>query len=309
MKVLIAYDGSRSAEAALDDLPRGGLTETVEAQIVSVAEVWMPPPLNGDEPEDYLSKASPEWLKKHDEAAEKSLIEAETLARHARRMLQIKFPEWKISAKSVCGSAARQILDIADELKPDLIVVGSQGRSAISRILLGSVSSKILSEAKCSVRVARGRVEVDPVPARIVIGFDGSPGAMLAIDRIISRRWREQCEFCLVSAINSVAPANIERFVPAVSGMFEEEKRNEKIWVEKLAETALRKMRSAGLSAELRVDMGNPKEVLIIEAEQWSADAIFLGSHSFSGKIERFLIGSVSKAIAERALCTVEVAR
>lgn len=40
MKVLIAYDGSEGAEAALDDLQRVGLGNRVEAIILSVAELW-----------------------------------------------------------------------------------------------------------------------------------------------------------------------------------------------------------------------------------------------------------------------------
>ena len=44
MKLLIAYDGSECADAALDDLTHAGLPERGEALVVSVAEVWLPPP-------------------------------------------------------------------------------------------------------------------------------------------------------------------------------------------------------------------------------------------------------------------------
>src|SRR6185503_17270857 len=44
MKILIGYDGSLCADAALDDLGRAGLPQSAEAQIVSVAEIWLPPP-------------------------------------------------------------------------------------------------------------------------------------------------------------------------------------------------------------------------------------------------------------------------
>ena len=43
MRVLIAYDGSEGAKAAFDDLQRAGLGKSVEAIILSVAEVWLPP--------------------------------------------------------------------------------------------------------------------------------------------------------------------------------------------------------------------------------------------------------------------------
>ena len=44
MKVLIAYDGSECADSALDDLTHAGLPEKGEALVMSVAEVWLPPP-------------------------------------------------------------------------------------------------------------------------------------------------------------------------------------------------------------------------------------------------------------------------
>jgi hypothetical protein len=44
MKILIAYDGSIYANAALDDLPRAGLPRVAEALIMSVAYVFLPPP-------------------------------------------------------------------------------------------------------------------------------------------------------------------------------------------------------------------------------------------------------------------------
>lgn len=66
----------------------------------------------------------------------------------------------------------------ANKYEPDLIVVGSQGRNAVGRLVLGSVSLKVLSEAACSVRVARhtsAKVDDENSPQRIVIGIDGSP--------------------------------------------------------------------------------------------------------------------------------------
>jgi hypothetical protein len=44
MKLLIAYDGSRCADSALDDLTHAGLRTKGEALVMSVAEVWLPPP-------------------------------------------------------------------------------------------------------------------------------------------------------------------------------------------------------------------------------------------------------------------------
>ena len=52
-----------------------------------------------------------------------------------------------------------------------------------------------------------------------------------------------------------------------------------------------------------------PKRLLIAEAESWGADCIFVGARGGMGRIDRFLLGSVSSAVAARAHCSVEVAR
>jgi len=44
MRILIGYDGSDCAEAAVDDLRQAGLPSKAEALVFSVAEVWLPPP-------------------------------------------------------------------------------------------------------------------------------------------------------------------------------------------------------------------------------------------------------------------------
>ena len=49
MKILVGYDGSLCADAALNDLARAGLPQNVEVRVLSVAEVWLPPPSNSDE--------------------------------------------------------------------------------------------------------------------------------------------------------------------------------------------------------------------------------------------------------------------
>ena len=136
------------------------------------------------------------------------VAECETLANHAAERLQQMFPGWTVSAEATYGSPAWEILTKAGDFKPDLIVAGSQGRSALGRFFLGSISQKVLTEAHCSVRVARGRVEVDPTPVRIVIGFDGSKGAQAAVEAIAKRHWREESEFRLIAATDQVACAN-----------------------------------------------------------------------------------------------------
>jgi nucleotide-binding universal stress UspA family protein len=52
------------------------------------------------------------------------------------------------------GSAARVALEVADRVGADLVVMGKQGRAAVGELFLGSVTRRVLAEAKCDVLVA-----------------------------------------------------------------------------------------------------------------------------------------------------------
>jgi nucleotide-binding universal stress UspA family protein len=312
MKILIAYDGSGSSEAALDDLVLAGLPDSVEAVVISVAEVWLPPQNgngSGNPSGINFDLRTEQAIQKHYEKDKKILAEAGTYANHARQRLQAIFPHWKIQAEATYGSPAWEVLARADAFKPDLIVVGSHGHSAISRFFLGSISQKVLTEACCSVRIARGRIEIDPAPSRLLVGFDGSNGAQAAVEAIASRKWPENTEVRLIAATERITPSAIGRFISPVAHMVEEVNESEQMWLEKLAETSLRTLRSKSISADLEVRPGNPKKVLVEEAEAWNADCIFVGANAFGSRMERFLLGSTSAAVAARAPCSVEVVR
>ena len=312
MKILIAYDGSSCAEVAIDDLGRAGLPETGEFSVISVAEVWFAPEnlrqqWEAENPDShYLNEIN----RKHDKKSKETIAESETLANHAATRLRRMFPGWTVTAEAASGSPAWEVLNKADDFKPDLIVAGSQGRSAVGRFFLGSISQKILTEAHCSVRVARGRVEVDPFPVRVIIGFDGSQGAQAAVEAVARRHWREQSEIRLVIASEQVVPTSFDRFVPQnASKWMEDEMKSDNELIEKSAASALQILKNAGCTTTLQIVAGNPKKILVEEATHWNADAIFVGANRLGSSLERFLLGSVSAAVAARAHCSVEVVR
>lgn len=312
MKILIAYDGSDCADAALDDLQRAGLPPDVEALIITVAEVFLPPP----PPSSYeIVEAAQEeehypfnFEKVHARNA-KVLEEARSIAERAAQRLRKNFTGWQVSVEANAGSPAWGVLQKAGEWKPELIVVGSHGRSALGRLVMGSVSQKVLTEARCSVRVARGRVEVEDSPVRIIVGVDGSPGSDAAVRAVAARHWPPSCEARVIIAEDPLVPAMLGKLAPPVASLVEEGNESEETWVQNIAARALRDLESANLKVTSTVITGDPKRVLVEEAKRWSADSIFVGSAGFSNRFERFLLGSVSAAVAARAHCSVEVVR
>ena len=59
------------------------------------------------------------------------------------------------TTKAVEGSVHKEILKYADELQPDLIILPSHSHSKVENILIGSVTSKVVEKANCSVLVVR----------------------------------------------------------------------------------------------------------------------------------------------------------
>jgi nucleotide-binding universal stress UspA family protein len=287
MKILVAYDGSECADAALDDLSRAGLPADAQIKVLSVVENWLPPP-SGLEIIEHIDRDQ-EYL---------------ALARRGGIRLVSMEPGWEVKSESGVGSPATVILEKADEWGADLIVVGSHGRTALGRFFFGSVSQKALHEAHCSVRVARGRVEEPGTPVRLIIGVDGSKDSEAAVAAVAARKWPAGSEARIVNA----TWATPEPTTQPVAGPITQWIIEEKIKVQKMIDEAVNKLNAAGLKTGVVVKEEEPKRLLIAEAESWGADCIFVGAKGMD-RLERFLIGSVSSAVAARAHCSVEVAR
>lgn len=312
-KLLIGYDGSECGEAALDDLRKAGLPQTgVEAHALAVADVFMLPP---PPPSSYETTGTPEaeaheFDRRRYARNAREMEGAQELARRAGERLRANFPGWDVRAEATNGSPAWELVAAADRWRPDLVVVGSHGRTALGRLVMGSVSQRVLTEAKCSVRVARGRVEVDQVSARLLVGVDGSAGAETAVRAVAARRWPEGSEARVVVAQTLFGgSAAAGGLVPPAVEWIESENEAERKHAREIAERAAATLSAAGLKTSTGVAEGDPKRVLVDEAETWGADCIFVGSTGFSNRVERFLLGSVSAAVAARARCTVEVVR
>src|SRR6476646_373016 len=133
MKVLIAYDVSSSANAAIEDLRKAGLPQTGKALVVSVGNSG--------------AAASFGALGRFDECR--------TLAESAHQRIQSYLPGWTVWSEGLRGQASEVLLDVCSWWHPDLLVVGSHGRSRAGRFLMGSVSLDLVHQAPCSVRVVR----------------------------------------------------------------------------------------------------------------------------------------------------------
>ncbi len=293
MKILIGYDGSQCAESALADLKCAGFPRKVEAKVISVAEEWIPAPAS-------IGGALTTF--RIDEL--KEMKDAESLANSAKAVIKTIFPEWHVHAEAAIGSPANILIWKAKEWEPELIVVGSHGRTALGRFFFGSVSQKVLHAANCSVRIARGKENRPDVPVRLIVGVDGSRYAESAVKAITTRHWPKGSEALVVGAIGIFPPVATEYMALEAGKWIAAENAR----VKEAVEAAVRRLEGIGLDVSSLVKEGDPKYLLCDEAEAIDADCIFVGARGM-GRIERMLLGSVSSAVASRAHCSVEVTR
>jgi nucleotide-binding universal stress UspA family protein len=293
MKILIAYDGSECAESAIDDLKRAGLPNRAEAIVLTIAEELIPAPTSIG---GVATTFSEDLLEEGKDAL--------ALAKRARSRIQTIFPGWEILADAGIGSPSSEIIAKADEWRPDLIVVGSHGRTALGRMFFGSVSQKLVNEARCSVRVARGRIVEPDVPVRIIVGVDGSEGADAAVAEIASRNWPAGSEVRIVNSTWTIPPVGDPGMAVNLAVWIAGETDR----VAKMVEGAAEELEAAGLKVSTVVKEREPKELLCSEAEGLRADSIFVGAKGM-GRLERILLGGVSLGVAARAHCSVEVVR
>jgi nucleotide-binding universal stress UspA family protein len=307
MKLLIAYDGSEGSDIAIDELQREGLPGECEALVVSVAEVWLPPP--NEVPEDIFPPNVPPAVKLAHQRAERMIEEATALAKHGSERVQRIFPRWRVSYEAMSGSPAFELLNRAREWKPDLIVVGSKGHTAMGRFVFGSVSQKVLTEARTSVLVGRRPTGSGASAERIVVGVDGSTGSQVAVKVVAARMWSPGSEVRVVVAYDPVMNVGISDMSPGIDELLEAQRTQ----AEGFAAEAVKELRAGlaekNVTVSYLVEAGDPKRVLVRQAEVFGADCIFTGATGFSDRLERFLLGSVSAAVAARAHCSVEVSR
>ena len=307
MKVLIAYDGSGDTQGILAELRRAGLPREVEAVIISAVTVELPimPDyvISSASVNDRLStllrarvQAAHNVLIKERERALLTVDGALRLALQAAEQIKSEFPAWDVRAEACADSPASAVIKKAEDWSADLIVVGTRGRSALDRLILGSVSQKVVNEAGCSVRVSRSQPDKGVSPVRIVVGLDGSSFAKKAARAVAERAWPAGSEVLLVTATKHFG----------LYGVSPDEQRKRAAEVHQTAEVMLRE---AGLTVRSVIKEGEAKSVLVAEAESWGADSIFVGSRGLDSALKRFFLGSVSSALVANATCSVEVVR
>jgi nucleotide-binding universal stress UspA family protein len=312
MKVLIAYDGSPHADAALDDLRRAGLPREAEVLIVTVGDSLVSASSSVAEVAGtaLTSRRVSSAIAVAKEQTARLLEEARGFPSQARGRVLSYFPGWDVRTAVLEGSPSRELPRKVELWQPDLVVAGSQGRSALGRFFLGSVSKTLAARARCSVRVARRRAEKDDgAPLRIIVGVDGSPGAAAAVRAVGTRYWPDGTEVRLVVVDDGSGPTMTAAIQPRLGELVAGCNEHQPVNARLMAEGARVVLLEGGLGASVEVSEGDPRRVLMDEAREWDADSIFVGAHGLDRPNEGSGLGGVSAALVTDATCSVEVVR
>jgi universal stress protein A len=143
-KILHATDFSKASARALNEAVELAKQNRAELMIIHVMEPT--PYVAGDE----LGTA--EIYTKLEDAAKRD-AEA-SMSKLLKRLKQSKI---KVQGSLLTGSAPDQIVNAAKSKKANMIVIGTHGRTGLSKLLMGSVAGKVISLATCPVLTVRGR--------------------------------------------------------------------------------------------------------------------------------------------------------
>lgn len=280
MRILICNDGTENSNGILDDLRHAGLGKVNEVHVLTVTE-----------PFGTIVDTAP------------SVAIADAFANE----LSETFPEWSVTTITASGNPAREIMAAAEQLDADLIVIGEPiDDPDRQHIFLGETSSKVVNEASCSVRISRSQL-IEPADS-VVVAFDGSKASVAAVEQVAARSWPKGTKVKLVVVADSFLLDLVGRFAPQMNSMVVETRLVSQ-WASTLAANAIRKLRTAGLEVSIDVRSGRPQSTIVVAAEQFGANCIFVGPHNGPDSFARFVVGSVSAAVAKHANCSVEIVR
>jgi len=204
------------------------------------------------------------------------------------------------------GHTVREVLDAAAAFGADVIVLGTHGRGGFERLVLGSVTEKVLRQAPCAVltvpRAAIGREPGAVRWSRVLCAHDGSAASQDGVDYAVSLAERTGAHLLLLSVVEQV-PYGGDFTSPEYAAFRKERERHAVDALDHALEPGVR----ARLAVTDRVVYGKPSRQILEVAAQESADVIVLGIQG-RGAVDLAMFGSTTNAVvrdAEHPVLTV----
>jgi nucleotide-binding universal stress UspA family protein len=178
-----------------------------------------------------------------------------------------------------------EILEEAQESRPDLIVLGRRGRTGLERLMMGSVTARVIGHSPVNVLVVPKDVRLDF--QKLLIASDGSPYSEAALAAALTLAWKTE------AALLGACVARDESESAAAGDILEH-----------LQAAAARE----SVALQPRLLQGRPDEALVKVARDEAVNLIILGSHGRTG-LKKLLMGSVAERVIGQAPCPILVVK
>lgn len=265
MKVLVAIDNRPSAQATLDALVKMSWYEGTDIVLVTVL------------PSHSESEATAYY-----EDLENVALEVRNLLRHCN-----------VSFFARHGDPKDVIMDLAQQVGADLILMGSNCKNSMERTIIGSVSQAILNSSQCPVLIAKtpccyAQTE-EPSFKNILLPIDNSVFSVAAVRWLANFRWKADTKLVVLAAV---------------------EDDTDRDQVHNSLNNRARELAKYFNNGNILTEIvrGEPQQVIIDVAHRYHSDLIVMGSHGHTG-FKKLILGSVSQAVSHRAPCAVAIVR
>ena len=280
--LVVGVDGSSASNAAVAWAARDAAMRNVPLTLVHMLSTYVP-----TFPQIPLPGGVAVW---QEEDARLVLEEAAKLARESAGGSVVVGTELKSSPP------IPTLVQLSEDA--DMVVVGSHGRGAVGRALLGSVSSGVLRGAACPVAIIPADEPDIREDAPVLVGIDGSPASELATAIAFDEASRRGVDLRAVHAWSDVEILDLGGLDwPAL------QEESEQILAERLAGW---QERYPDVAVQRLVVCDRPAHELVNQSK--SAQLVVLGSRGRGG-IARVLLGSVSNAVVHSVHTPIIVAR
>jgi nucleotide-binding universal stress UspA family protein len=287
MKIVLAVDGSDQSYFAARALEH--LAKLEKVTVLHAIDLPLP----------SFPTIVPEVANELDRMAERKLREEGE--RVLRSVASILPPHTgPVSKRLEAGKPAEMILNVAEEVKAGMIVLGARGLGPVRELLLGSVSHRVATYAPCpALIVNRALVSLN----HVLLPVQGPDDAKAAVKFLATKPFKEVGEVRVLSAI----PYVFSTWLPDASvqdSLINAIVKN----VQSFVDEVVSRLIAQGYRATGMVSKDPPTSAILQEVETSKPDLILMGSRGLKG-VARFLLGSVAHAILHRAPCPVLIFR
>lgn len=294
-RILLATDGSQGSAVAADYA--FALARSWGATLTLMNVLECPPGLDPQNPVNQLY-----------------LTELMKQATSELAALKARAVDRGISAHTriATGIPSEEVLSVATGEDPDLIVVGTRGKTGLAHVLLGSTAERIIRGAPCPVLAARAQ----PYGEEQAVGKRRDPSHL---ERILAPVDFSDCsldalEYAALVAQRSKAALTLLHVLEPISyGLdftFPHRAKRESIKAghTKRLSDLVSALASVGVPSEFLLLGGLPTDSILDAARTQLADLIVMGTHGRRG-LSHALFGSIAESVLRKSSCPVLMVR